>query len=327
MQGKRVLWLHNWENKVGKGGVWMFNQYEYFESNVDLYYLDNLRNPLKLIKHYIKLRKLAKKYDVLHAQYGSAVGFITSLLPGSKVITLRGSDWYSPIEKSFINKLRTRIGNSLTRKSLNRFDSIIVVSERMKSDVLKTYSKASNIYVLPTPIDLKKFYPIEIKRNSTRKKIMFATVDINNKLKRYDLAKESFSMLEQQLPDIEFVVMNNIPHNKVNNFINGVDLILLTSTYEGWPNVIKETLACNVPFVATDVSDLKLFANQTKSCFVCSDSPKELAEKMKESLSFNKKENLRNLILPFNIDSFVYSLYKVYSNVINSTIHDRKKKS
>lgn len=43
-------------------------------------------------------------------------------------------------------------------------------------------------------------------------------------------------------------------------------IVLCTSTHEGWLNSIKEALACNVPVVLTDVSDLHLITDNEKDC-------------------------------------------------------------
>ena len=39
--------------------------------------------------------------------------------------------------------------------------------------------------------------------------------------------------------------------------MNAYDALLLTSFYDGSPNVIKETMTCNLPIISTDVGKYK----------------------------------------------------------------------
>ncbi|WP_456867478.1 glycosyltransferase [Galbibacter sp. BG1] len=310
---KKILWIHNFPKNSSGGGFWMYNQFEYIKEDVDLYFLKNLRNPLYFFLHVIKLYFLSKKYEILHAQYGSAVGFLVSLMPGRKILSLKGSDWYKAPNPRVIDKFRIFLGGLLTRFSLNRFESIIVMSERMRKEVESIY-KNKNIYVIVDPIDLKQFKPEPKIENSNIKKVLFASVSVDNPIKRYSLAKESFDFLKTKMSNVEFVSMSNIPHSKVCSFMNNVDVLLITSTHEGWPNVVKEVLACNIPFVGTDVSDLKQVADKTNNCFVCeSATPEKLGEALYKSLN-SDKENLRELVSMFEMKTIMNKLKDVYES-------------
>ena len=60
--------------------------------------------------------------------------------------------------------------------------------------------------------------------------------------------------------------------------VSECDLILITSVYEGWPNCIKEALACNVPFIATDVSDLSEIAKRHSNCRIAEPNPESISK-------------------------------------------------
>jgi teichuronic acid biosynthesis glycosyltransferase TuaC len=316
MKNNKVLWVHNFQNKVGKGGVWMFNQHEYLKSEVDLYFLNNLRNPIQFLKHIFYLFKISKNYAVVHAQYGSAVGFIVSLLPCKRILTLRGSDWYKAPSKKMTDKIRISIGHFFTKISIDKFDEIIVVSNRMKNELLQLNDNLT-VHVIPTPIDLEKFHPIPNTNDSAVKKILFATVTKDNPTKRYDLAMKTVELLQARMPNVELSLMNNISHNKVNEFINQTDVLLLTSTHEGWPNVVKESLACNVPFVSTDVSDLAEIASQTQNCFVVNDSATTLAAALEKALKVGKNQDLRKFVAPFEMQEGVKKFKELYLKYIS----------
>ncbi|QKX04716.1 glycosyltransferase [Aquimarina sp. TRL1] len=311
---KRILWLHNFPNLPGAGGVWMYNQYEFLKDEVDIYYLDDLRNPLSFLKHMFKLQKLSKEYKIVHAQYGSAVGFLTSLMKTKRILSLKGSDWYKAPSNSTLNKIRISLGSFLSQFSIKRFDHLIVMSHAMKDQVERKY-KGIKIDVIVDPIDLNKFRPLEKKNKSKIKKVLFASVNIDNPIKRFELANDSFKYLNKKMPNTELITMSNIPHSQVCDFINGTDVLLLTSTHEGWPNVVKEVLACNIPFVSTKVSDLEKVALRTNNCFACNPIPEELGEALYKSL-ISKEENLRELVTSYNMDETIIRLKNLYSEYL-----------
>ncbi|NHF61077.1 glycosyltransferase family 4 protein [Flavobacteriaceae bacterium TP-CH-4] len=292
----------------------MYTQYQSVKDRVDLYHVDNLKNPFVLLRHLLKLRVLAKKYDIAHAQYGSAVGFLTSLMGCTRILSLKGSDWYVSPSTSLLEKLRILMGIQMTRISLKRFHHIIVMSDAMKKEVLKSVPGAE-VETITDPIDLDKFKPSRIPAENKVKKVLFAAVHLDNPVKRFSLAQRSFELLRKKLPNTELVTMSRIPHSEVCNFMNGMDVLLLTSTHEGWPNVVKEMLACNKPFVSTQVSDLEAYAARTKNCFVCNDSPQELADALYKSLRA-PEEDLRRLVRDFNLDESLSALKKIYDKYL-----------
>ncbi|UWX55006.1 glycosyltransferase family 4 protein [Maribacter litopenaei] len=313
-QKKRILWTHNFPYDSTLGGIWMFNQHEFLKDEVDLYYLNNLRNPIYFIKHLLKLRKLSKDYDIVHAQYGSAVGFITSFAKCSRILSLKGSDWYKAPNPSIFNKIRIFIGGYLTKFSIKRFDHIIVMSNHMKEQVIAKFGQL-NIDAIVHPIDLEKFQSGGSKIDKKTKKVLFASVNVRNPIKRFPLAEESFRLLKNKLPEAELIVMSKIPHDEVCEFMDGMDVLLLTSTHEGWPNVVKEMLALNKPFVSTRVSDLGEIAEQTSSCFVCDDDAEQLSAALFKSLNA-PEENLRKFVTGFSMKSSLYAVKEIYSKYL-----------
>src|SRR5262249_29620005 len=149
------------------------------------------------------------------------------------------------------------------------FDQVIVMSQRMRNDLRRAHRRANGVTVLPDGIDLEKFTPVD--RNEARRRlgfagdtrpwVLFASLRSNNPVKRHDLALAAVRRASIRRSDLVLKTLSGRPHHEVPLWMNAANVLLLTSTREGWPNVVKEALACNVPFVATDVSDLARIAD------------------------------------------------------------------
>jgi glycosyltransferase involved in cell wall biosynthesis len=99
---------------------------------------------------------------------------------------------------------------------------------------------------------------------------------------------------------MHFKWVHNAPKTHMPKEMERSDLLLLTSTHEGFPNVVKEALASNTPFVATDVSDLKEIAKHTETCYVAKSNAECIASCIVQSLTKTGiTEDLRGLAEPF----------------------------
>ncbi len=317
----RVAWVHNYDRSLNSAsGVFMYQLYDGIknsnsEISIDLINIGSIKNPLLFISKMIKYRKILRGYDIIHAQYGSGTGFFVSLFNKTKIISLRGSDWYKSPANSIKSKLHIWLGCKLTRWSLSRFNHIIVMSERMKADV-HSFAPNCKVIVIPDGIDLNRFFP---KQRSTNDKfrVLFSTVNKKNPVKRYDLALSAFNLFHCKYPNSELILMTGVEPDRVNEFVNSVDVILLTSTHEGWPNIIKEGLACNIPFVSTDVSDLAKIADQTPTCYVCDASPESLSAALEQAyFKRNEEKNLRPFVESMDKNAISLALIALYQNVL-----------
>ena len=321
---KRVVWVHTFNDKFMNSGVFMhqlFDQINKSQFTVEYYYIGN--SIKDYIKSYLDLRRKIDKDTILHAQYGSLCGLFTGLFPCKKILTLRGSDWYISPSSSIKEYLHTRLAVFFTKQSLRYFDRVFVMSFRMKHEIWSK-CKISSV-LIPDGIDFKKFYPLDkISAFSelglpptTNPRILFATISKTNLIKRYPLAEKAVEIARKKIHKLELVLLHNIPHEKMNSFINTCDLILLTSTHEGFPNIIKEGLACNKPFLSTDVSDLEILSMIEPSCEVCEADAEVLSEKIIEKFSKHSKvNNLRACINYMEIQYITNKILSEYSNLI-----------
>jgi len=263
------------------------------------------------LKNIFRLRKYLKKnnFDIVHAHYSlsSFVASLASLGMGIPVITsLMGSD----------SKVNT--AGIFLIKFFNRFfwDRLIVKSPSMKDDL-----KLINAIVVPNGVDFTVFKPVdrnyakEIAGFDMAKKTVSFIADPKRYSKNYDLAMKAFSLVKYE--DVELKVSYNISPAKMVYYINASDVVLLTSRWEGSPNIIKEALACNVPIVSTDVGDVNELLAGVKGCFIVTNSPEDIAGKIEKALDYNDRTNGRDRIKHLEINSVAKKIIDIYKNALN----------
>ncbi|RYE29893.1 MAG: glycosyltransferase, partial [Sphingobacteriales bacterium] len=98
--------------------------------------------------------------------------------------------------------------------------------------------------------------------------------------------------------------------------------LLLTSTREGSPQIIKEAMACNLPIVSTDVGDIKDLLEGVRNCYVINSfDPKSFIGAIKSisELSHDKRStNGRDKLISMELDSksVARRIYDVYKELL-----------
>jgi len=201
----------------------------------------------------------------------------------------------------------------------------------MRQDVLAEYGGLS-LGVLPSGIDLSQFQPVD--RFEARRAlgaaddkspwILFATVSDDNPVKRIPLARAAFALFAKQVPGAKLKILTGVPHDEVPLWVNACDVTLLTSAHEGWPNIIKESLACNVPFVSTDVSDLRAIADAESNCYVVEPSPEAMARCLVASVDHGRVDTLRRHVEPMALAPTARRLIRCYERLLKEEHGDER---
>ena len=290
---------------------------------LDLHNLGDLHRPANLLRAMRDLRARARNYDIVHAQFGSACGFVTAAVGKRAVLSLRGSDWHQYVGPMAAEARHAKRAKLLTRLSLARYAAIITMSLRMTREV-RAARPGSLIQTIPDPVDLALFSCRD--RSEARARlfgvhhdrpwVLFTTLSRSNPIKRLDLALEAVGRARDRIPGLELKVASGIAHADMPDFVSACNLVLCTSTHEGWPNCVKEGLACGLPFVSTDVSDLHDIAARHSSCQVTSADPDALADAIVSTLAMPLDRTLRDEVLPMDSAGFAGKLSALYERVL-----------
>ena len=324
----RVLWTHNFDPAIRGKGSFMHTTAQGLRArgiDLQLEYLGNLRSPGQIFRARAHVKRLAAGFDLVHSQFGSACALVTAAVEGiPKLLTVRGSDWATYDGTWGYLYFHTRAAAALTRRSLKSFDGIISVSRRV-ADEITAVARNVPVVVLPSPVDLTVFSPrdkTEAKAllgypNCGEKWVLFNSLDLRNRIKRFDLAQSAFAIAQSNLGNLRLRLATNLPHDQMGLFVSACDVILCTSEKEGWPNSVKEALACNVPFVATDVSDLRDIAAVDSSCRVCPADPAVIASNICDVVADERPRDLRRHVAWMSVDSIAEQLAGAYQSAIS----------
>jgi len=264
------------------------------------------------LSNITKISKFIKQgdYDIVHSHY-SFCGIVSALATEKPVVcSLMGSD----VKKSGLWRFIIKYF------IMHKWKRTIVKSKDMKLTL-----GIDKVEVIPNGVDLDIFRPMN--KNDCRKELGW---DIGNKIilfaadpkrpeKNFSLAKKATETLNIQ--DVELKVVYPVPHKDIPIYLNAADLLLSTSLWEGSPNIIKEAMACNCPIVSTNVGDVKWLLDGVEGCFITTNDPKDIADKIKKALNFKSRRNGRDKLINLGLDSehIAKKIIKVYEEVINNT--------
>jgi teichuronic acid biosynthesis glycosyltransferase TuaC len=324
----RVLWTHNFDPAKPNSQVFMNIAAAGLRARgVELHceYLGNLRSITNLAMARRRLRRLAADFDIVHAQYGSACALATAAVRGiPKVLSVRGNDWNVHSGSIGFHYFHTRLARSMTRWSMAHYDVVATVSRRVAMEI-EGFAPDVAVVAMPSPIDLGRFVPRDKKAaramlgfsDCRERWVLFNALNLDDPVKRFGLAKRAFELASARCGNLRLRVATDLPHTELPLFTAACDVILCTSETEGWPNCVKEALACNVPFVSTDVSDLRDIARDEPICRVCPADPAVLAENICDVLSSPEVPDLRRHVAAMSLDALSDRLIGVYESLLS----------
>ncbi len=298
--GKPYIIVNNQAKSLEKLGV----KVNYFV-NSKKGFLGYLNNMISLIKH---LRK--NKYDLIHSHYSmSAFVSTMAILLNFKfrvghVVSLMGSDTKS--------KGMSYLITSLLKKHF--WDVTIVKSKSMLKN-----GRIKGEYVLPNGVDLSAIESKDSKKIKSDELTVLFTGDPKRESKNFTLAERAINLIKSN--KIKFKLICGVSHKQIIDEMRNADVLLLTSKWEGSPNVIKEAMACNLPIVATDVGDIKWIFGDTEGCYLTSFEPDDVAEKLRMALKFAKEKGITNgrermIKLGLDSETVAKKLVEIYKNAI-----------
>lgn len=272
----------------------------------------------KGLKGYLReifiLRKFLQKnkFDIYHAHYGLSA--IVATLAGAKplVVSLMGSDvkeggWQKWLIKKFVKE---------------RWKKTIAKSKELAELVGTAYCET-----IPNGVDFDEFKPLSLELSrpklslhENKTYVLFGS-NPERPEKNVELAKKAIELIGDD--DIELIYLKDVVHADVPLWLNAANVVVLSSLWEGSPNVIKEAMACNRPIVSTLVGDVEWLFGSEPGHFIAGFDAHDYASKLQLALAYaqehgSTKGGERIIQLGLDSKTVASKIISIYKKVINN---------
>ncbi len=269
-----------------------------------------------LVTEWRRLRREIREYrpTLVHAQYGSITGFVCMCSTRRPlVVTYRGSDLNRNPMKGW---LRCCSGRLLSQITALRARKIICVSSQLAG---RLWWRRKLVSVIPSAVDARRFRPGP--RDVARRELGWAQEGyvvlfnaVNPRVKRLDLAEAAVEAARSVAPNVRLVCLDGSQGGEtVSTMMNAADCLLMTSDFEGSPNIVKEAVASGLPVVSRDVGDVRQRLEGVSPSRIVGSDPKEIGEAIVEVLRTGRRANVPEglqRLSPANIAAEVHAVYR-----------------
>ncbi|WP_120246508.1 glycosyltransferase family 4 protein [Halopiger aswanensis] len=274
---------------------------------------DSSRSPTAYARYYAEVLSELRstEYDLVHANYGLVAPVALAQPIRPVVTTLWGTDLMS--DRGWLR--------SISRLSARRADAAIVPSPAMSRELEADHE------LIPFGVDTDLFRPIP--REAARERVGWETdrpvalfpYDRTRSVKDFPRARR---LVERADADLELRTVSGVDHEEIPYYMNASDVLLVTSSRESGPMVVKEAAACNLPVVSTDVGFVRETLEGVANCVV-SDADSELVDGLERIATDGSRANGRETIDDLGVDALGDRLLDVYRRAIGRRgVDDRK---
>lgn len=239
------------------------------------------------------------------------------------------------------NQKHTFILNLFYKLFYNNFNKVICQSQYMKNDLIQEYNINENsITVINNMISKQK---VEVKKSSKSFDTTVKLIAIGSLkyAKGFDLLIDTMYKLDEKYKLIilgegkdksileEKIKILNLSHRvqllgfKKNpiEYIAESDFFILSSRFEGFPNVVLESLSVGVPVIAFDCpgATREIITNNVNGLVVECGNTDALKNKIEDAtlVDFNSKTISKNTLVKYSNESIINQYKKVFIEIAN----------
>ena len=244
------------------------NKYPYPLEGITHIFLgfDNENKVMRFNKRYKKLRTIIKEYKITHIISMGEYPNILNALMGEDVKKI------ARITNSFSSlSIKNWLVYFLTKLFYKKLDLIVTPAKYLEIELQEYFGIDTKIRTIYNFIDIKSINNYREKRD--KKRVIHIGQLVKQKAQHYLI--ESFARVKEEIEDVELVIIGKGEREKElkelvkslnlerdvrflgwqdNPFywLQNSDVFVLTSLWEGMPNVLIEAMACKCPVISFD---------------------------------------------------------------------------
>lgn len=276
------------------------------------------------------LRDLGAEVEVYRVRRGGAAGYVEAaremrrrVRPRGRIDIVHGHGPAAICATAIqgIPLVATFHGSDVVRKKTRPFAAWIALraawSIFVSSQLRETaWLQGRRHSVIPCGVDTDRFTPVdreEARRRlgwDSKETLILFSSSFSRALKNAPLAQAGVEAWGRG----RLVELRGYSREDVSNAINAADALVLTSFWEGSPQVVKEAMACNTPVVSVDIGDTAERLGPVDNSIVVDRTPEAIAEGL-EAVA-GTRSNGREHVMPFSLPATAERILEVYEQVL-----------
>jgi glycosyltransferase involved in cell wall biosynthesis len=241
---------------------------------------------------------------VVYAFYG-LTGWVATWQRVPVVLSLAGDDILGTPNGLGGITAKSRVGIVLSQWAAHRAAVVCVQSDEMLRRLWGSHLRRRAL-VIPYGVDPVRFQPgakaaarLRLELSADDRIVIFPNTP-DEPRKRVDLAEAAMAIVRRRVTDARFLIVSGVPHEVMPDYYRAADCCLLTSDWEGSPNVVKEALISGLPVVTTDVGDVRRWIALSSESEVCERTPEALARGIERVLIENRRVDPAPFVAAFS---------------------------
>jgi glycosyltransferase involved in cell wall biosynthesis len=317
------MWPH--ERNPGYG-IFVHRQIESLQASgleCDVLFIEGYRSRWDYARaalYMLRLNWSKSRPLLVHSHGGETAVSLCWYVRGRVLLSYCGSDVLG--EPSPLGKLLywSRPRRFILQEMARHMSATVTKSAEMDA-VLPKRARARNV-VVPNGVDHSLFRPVprdlarcQLGWPSGDRIVLFAA-DPGRRRKRYWLAEAACREAERRIGPVRLIVAWGIPPDAIPLYMSAADCLLLTSSIEGSPNVVKEAMACDLPVISTDVGDVREMLRAVEPSWICPPVESELATAVAACFMIGRRSNGRERSEWLGEERIAARLFELYRHLV-----------
>ncbi|MCF7859081.1 MAG: glycosyltransferase [Candidatus Cloacimonetes bacterium] len=280
-------------------------------------------------------------FDLIHAHFIQPSGIAASMI-GEKIdVPVVITEHFGRLN----DDLENRSMQSLIKKTFEKIDKLIVVSERLQNELLKKGYDDSKITVIPNGVDMTKFIPNKKPRQVLNqinlisignlienkgyrflikaiKLLVEKNINVKLRIIGEGILREELQKMIEDYDLLDHVTLiGEVKHDLIFDYLDTAHMLIHPSLIESFSVVTIEALACGLPVVVTACGGPENFVNKRVGVVVNKGDSRELASGINYVINNYDKydpdeicEYCRN---NFSYEIIIKKISDLYREVIN----------